>query len=415
MLFIYRLSINILIILSPIIIFIRLIKKKENPIRFKEKFCYINKRRTNKKLVWFHGASVGEVLSIIPLIKKLEERKEIGQILITSNTLSSSRIFSKIKLKKTLHQFFPIDSDYLTNKFLDHWKPSIAIFVDSEIWPNMILNIKKNSIPLLLLNARITKKSFKKWMLFKSSAKKIFQQFDACLPSNNRSKKYLKLLGAKKIKFIGNLKFSSTKTAEKKINKKILNYFKTRKIWCAASTHKYEEIFCAQVHKKLKTKYQNLLTIIIPRHIDRVSSIANELEKLDLKVHLHDSSNPVNQDTDVYLVNTYGNTKSFYKISKAVFLGGSMIGHGGQNPIEPAIYGCKILYGPNFWNFDEIYKLLDDLNVSNRVNNINQIVSNIEKIFKNKNNTKKIKIKIKSLGDKIVYSTIKEINLLINK
>jgi|TARA_B110001452_G_scaffold79601_1_gene65100 3-deoxy-D-manno-octulosonic-acid transferase len=415
MLFIYRTFINISILISPIIILFRLIKKKEDPRRFKEKFCYLKKKKTNKKLIWFHGASVGEILSIIPLIKRIEKRKEIDKILVTSNTLSSSKIFFRLKLKKTIHQFFPIDSNYLSNKFLDHWKPSIAIFIDSEVWPNMIFNIKKKSIPLMLLNARITKKSFKRWLVFKSIAKKIFQQFDISLASNTNSKKYLEQLGAKKIKFIGNLKFSSTKTSEIYLNEKLINFFKSKKIWCAASTHKSEEIFCANVHKNLKRKYKDLITIIIPRHIDRVPSIINELEKLNLKIHLHGSRNQVNKNIDIYLVDSYGNTKPFYKISKAVFLGGSMIRHGGQNPIEPAIYGCKILYGPNFWNFDEIYKLLDDLNVSSRVKNINQTSHNIEKIFQKKNNTQKIKAKIKILGDKIVTSTIKEINLLIDK
>ena len=143
MLFIYRIIINIIILISPIIILLRLLKKKEDPKRFKEKFCSFSKRRIKGKLIWFHGASVGEILSVIPLIEKLEKKKEIKQILITSNTLSSSKILSNLKLKKVIHQFFPIDTNYHTQKFLKYWKPSIAIFIDSEVWPNMIYNIKK--------------------------------------------------------------------------------------------------------------------------------------------------------------------------------------------------------------------------------------------------------------------------------
>lgn len=414
MLFIYRILIILLIFVSPVIILYRLINKKEDLLRFKEKFCYSDKKKNNKTLVWFHGASVGEITSIIPLIKKMERKKNIHQILVTSNTLSSSKIISKLRLKKTIHQFFPIDTNYLTKKFLKHWNPSVAIFVDSEIWPNMLINIKKETIPLILLNARITKKSFKKWMLFKSSAKMIFQLFDICLSSNSKSKKYLKVLGAKKIKLIGNLKFSSREITKNILSNKLINFFKSKKVWCAASTHKTEEILCAIAHKKMKKKYKNLITIIIPRHVDRTASIVNELKKLNLKIHLHNSKNKINKDTDIYLVDSYGKTKSFYKISKTVFLGGSMIKHGGQNPIEAAIYGCKILYGPNIWNFDEVYKFLDKKNISSKVNGVNQIIQNVEKIFQEKN-IEQIKNKIKYLGDKILISTFKEINFFIRK
>ena len=143
MLLIYRIVINLILFASPIIVLFRLFKKKEDSSRFKEKFCFFSKKKIKGKLIWFHGASVGEILSVIPLVERLEKNKKITQILITSNTLSSSKILSKLKLKKTVHQFFPIDTNYHTQKFLNYWKPTVAIFIDSEIWPNMITNIKK--------------------------------------------------------------------------------------------------------------------------------------------------------------------------------------------------------------------------------------------------------------------------------
>jgi 3-deoxy-D-manno-octulosonic-acid transferase len=415
MLFVYRIAINLIIFVSPIIIILRLFNKKEDLVRFKEKFCFFSKKKISGKLVWFHGASVGEILSVIPLIEKLEKNKNIKQILITSNTLSSSKILLNLKLKKTVHQFFPVDTNYHTQKFLDYWKPSVAIFIDSEIWPNMISNIKKKSISLVLLNARITKKSFKRWKNFNFFAKNIFQKFDICLSSNIESKKYLKLLGAGKIKYIGNLKFSQTEKNKYFLNKRLKKFFLSRKIWCAASTHNTEETLCALAHKKLKKKYKNLLTIIIPRHINRIDKIINEMKQLNLKFHLHDSGKKINQNTDIYLVNSYGQTKSFFKLCKIVFLGGSLIKHGGQNPLEAARYGCKILYGPNVSNFYEIYKLLDSYKVSTKINNLNQMTENINKIFKNKTVSSKIKLRIRNLGDKILRSTLKEINLFINK
>jgi len=291
MFFIYRILVNLILIFSPIIVLVRLLKRKEHPIRFKEKFGFYSKKKLNGKLIWFHGASVGEILSIVPLIEKLENNKKIKQILITSNTLSSSKILSNLKLKKTIHQFFPIDTNHHTQKFLNYWKPSVAIFVDSEIWPNMMNNIKKRPISLMLMNARITQKSFRRWKIFPLNAKKIFQKFDVCLSSSARSLKYLGLLGAQKIKFIGNLKFTESENNKNDLHKNFKKTILSKKVWCASSTHNKEELICANVHKRLKVKHKNLLTILIPRHVDRTAEIINQIKKLNLKIHLHNSKN----------------------------------------------------------------------------------------------------------------------------
>ena len=415
MLFIYRIIINLIILISPIIILIRLINKKEDSKRFKEKFCFFQKKKIKGKLIWFHGASVGEILSVIPLIEKLERKKEIKQILITSNTLSSSKIISNLKLKKVVHQFFPIDTNYHTQKFLRYWRPSAAIFIDSEIWPNMIYNIKKNKISLALINARISNKSFRKWKIFPKFAKNIFQKFDICLSSNLKSKKYLKFLGVKNIKYIGNLKFTQTENDRNELNKNLKQFFLTKKIWCASSTHQNEEKICLEVHKKLKANYKNLLTIIIPRHIHRTKEILREVEKLNLKVHLHNSGININDKIDIYLVNSFGQTKSFFKICKTIFLGGSIIKHGGQNPLEPVRYGCKILHGPNVWNFDEIYTLLKKYKIANKINNSKQLFLKVNEILNKKSKPKNLERKFKNLGIKILNSTLKEMNLYIVK
>ena len=415
MLFVYRITINIILLISPIIIFVRLLQKKENPKRFKEKFCFFSKKKTKGQLIWFHGASIGEILSIIPLVEKLENNKDIKQILITSNTLSSSKILQNLKLKKTIHQFFPIDTNYHTQKFLNYWKPSIAIFVDSEIWPNMLTNIKEKPISLILLNGRITKKSFKKWKIFSSSAKMIFRKFDVCFSSSNKSKNYLRSLGVNKVKYIGNLKFSQAEKSVNDLNKNLKKIFLSRKIWCASSTHDSEEKICLEVHKKLKIRYKKLLTIIIPRHIHRTKEIINEANKLNLEIHTHSLTKAINKKTDIYLVDSFGQTKSFFKVCKTVFLGGSLIKHGGQNPLEAARYGCKIIHGPNVWNFDEIYSLLKKYNVSNKIRNPNQLSYGIDNMFKNKINSKNLETKVKNLGNKILNETLKEINFFINK
>ena len=415
MFFFYRILINLILLLSPIIILIRLLQRKEDPQRFKEKLGFFSKKKLKGKLIWFHGASVGEILSVIPLIEKLEKNKEIKQILITSNTLSSSKILSKLKLKKTIHQFFPIDTNYNSNKFLNYWDPSIAIFIDSEIWPNMIMNIKKKSISLMLINARITKRSFKKWKFFSSSTKKLFQNFDICLTSSLETKNYLKLLGTKKNYFIGNLKFTQSEKTIDELKDNTKKFFSTKTIWCASSTHEHEEKICANIHKKLKIKYKNFLTVIIPRHIHRTQKIIKEIKKLDLKIHLHDSKKKIDKKTDIYLVNSFGQTQSFFKECKLVFLGGSIIKHGGQNPLEAAKYGCKILHGPNVWNFKEIYNLLKAHKVSNKISTSNELYHKVAQLLTNKKNSKDLQLKIKNLGNKILNLTLDEINFYMNK
>ena len=413
MIHLYRIIINIILLLSPIIITFRLIKGKEDFKRFKEKFCLFSKSRATGKIIWFHGASVGEFQSIVPLIEKLSKNRNIKQILVTSNTLSSSNIIQKIKLNKVVHQFFPIDTNFHTKKFLDFWKPSSVFFVDSEIWPNMILNLKKRNIPIVLLNGRITKRSFLKWKFFLNFSKKIFGNFDLCLSSNNKSIKYLKKLGAKNIKFLGNLKYSQSENERMYLNNSLKKFLLKKKIWCAASTHNSEEKFCGLVHKKLKKKYKNLLTIIIPRHVERTDEIKDELKKLNLKIYTHETKSKFENDIDIYIVNAYGKTKPFFNYCKNVFLGGSLVNHGGQNPLEAARYGCNILHGPHTHNFTEIYNFLKKNKISQKINNENQISNLLIKHFSKRSNSKIIQRKINHIGKKILENTHKEVKLLL--
>ena len=193
---IYNLILFLLILISPIIILVRIFLGKEDQIRFKEKYGFLAKNNKSNETIWIHGASVGEILSIIPIVRKFEKDKKINQILITSSTLSSSKVLHKFKFKKTVHQFYPIDNLFLTNKFLRFWKPCMAVFVESEIWPCMYNNIREKKIPLILLNARLTKKTFKRWMILRSFAKSIFNNITITYPQNLETAQYLKILKA---------------------------------------------------------------------------------------------------------------------------------------------------------------------------------------------------------------------------
>ena len=405
---------------APIYLHFRKIRKKEDSIRYKEKLAKINIERGEGFLIWFHVASVGEAMSILPLIDGCIKEKKINRILITSITLSSGKILEKRfnNNPKINHQFLPLDIISLINKFLNHWKPNLSIFIDSEIWPNLILKINEKKIPLLLVNARITKKSFDRWKLVIGFAKKIFGKFDLCIASNNESENFLKILGSKNIKNYGNLKFSNIKNDIKKLDLNFLNKIKNRKVWCAASTHPSEEIICAEAHLKIKKNYNNILTIIIPRHIDRVKTIKEELSKFNINVLLVTELNNFDDKTDILLVNSYGEALKFYDISKYVFLGKSLvqslIKDSGQNPIEPARLGCKILHGPYVSNFAETYNYLKKLGITKEVNDSNKLsLSLIEELQKDKPKNHEIALKIENYGQNILNNVIMELKKYI--
>jgi len=419
--FCYKLITYLLYIFAPIYLYFRKLRKKEDSIRYKEKLSKINVERNEGFLIWFHVASVGEAMSILPLIESCMKEKKVNKTLITSITLSSARILEKRfnKDPKIVHQFLPFDVPVLTKKFLDHWKPNLSIFIDSEVWPNLILDIKKRKIPLILINARITKKSFIRWKLIINFAKKIFEKFDLCLTSNKESETFLKILGAKNIKNYGNLKFSKIKTdSYNKLDNEFLDKIKNRKIWCAASTHPTEETICAKSHLEVKKKYENILTIIIPRHIDRAKAIYYELSKLNLKIVLSSSLSKIDSKTDILLVNSYGESLKFYNISKYVFLGKSLSTSlkkdSGQNPIEPARLGCKIFHGPYVSNFKEIYKYLNELGTTKEIKNSSELgLSLIEEFNEDEPKNLDISTKIENYGQNILNNVTLEIKKYI--
>jgi len=410
MFLIYQLLITLIILFSPIIILIRIFKGKEDILRFKEKFCFFSQKRRSGRLLWFHGSSVGELMSVLPVLSKYDRENSFDQILVTSSTLSSSKILQKYNFRKVIHQFFPIDHVFLSNFFLNYWKPDSAIFLESEIWPSIYRSIKKRNIPLILLNARITKKTFERWMKFKEFSLRVFNQISFAYPQNRETIKYLRKLGVKGIDYIGNLKFfEDKKIVHKKFDNQIKNKFKKYKICIAASTHAGEEIFAAQTHILLKKKNKNLITIIIPRHVHRVDEINNELKKLNLNTTYHSAKEKNLKDIDIYIVDTFGESKRFYKIATTVFLGGSLIKKGGQNPLEPARYGAKILHGPNIDNFKEVYAFLKSLEVSTEIESATQFANEVT--FRKK--MKNIK-KIQKLGNVIFRNTLNKLSKKIN-
>jgi 3-deoxy-D-manno-octulosonic-acid transferase len=407
---IYQFFISLILIISPLIILIRLLNGKEDKKRFKEKFSLINQKSIKDKTIWFHAASVGEIMSIIEILRYYEKKKEIKTILVTTTTLSSARIVEKLKLSKVIHQFYPLDHFIIVKKFLNHWKPKIAIFLESEIWPSMFHELYKKNIPLILLNARLTRKSFNRWMMLKSFAEKIFSLIKKSYPQNQQTKFFLKKLCNRKIQQLGNLKFINNKIETKDIsNKKILKNLAKHKIWIAASTHPGEEVLAAKTHILLKKKQKNLITIIIPRHLDKIHKIVNDIKELNLSVTTYSSNQKNFKNTDIYILDTFGLSRDFYAIASTVFLGKSIFHKGGQNPLEAARFNCNILHGPNIDNFKDIYKYLHKLKIAKKINSINDLVSKI-KFSKKYSNS----IKLRKLSKKIYNQTIKELDSHIN-
>jgi 3-deoxy-D-manno-octulosonic-acid transferase len=348
-------------------------------------------------------------MSIVPIIKKLEKNKKIRNILLSTSTTSSAKIFKKLKLKKTSHIYFPLDNNYIVKKFIKYWQPELAIFIDSEIWPNMFNNLKLNNIPIIIMNARITERSFNKWQIFPSFANQVFGNISLALPQNLETLKYLKLLKVKNIKMAGNLKYYGQKNSQDHVAKSLKNKFRNFKLWCAASTHNDEEILIGKLHKKLKKKEKKLITIIIPRHINRTNEIIDALNNLNLNCITHSSNQKLQRDTDIYLVDSYGESSRFYSLTNVTFVGGSIINHGGQNPLEPARLGNYIINGPNVKNFKEIYAFLNNLKMSSSTFNILTMENIILKKLKMKAPNKNIK-KIIKIGNDILEKNLFYIN-----
>ena len=404
MYFFYNILTNIVIIISPIIILFRVLKGKEDIKRVGEKFCIYSQKK-NKINIWIHAASVGELMSIVPIIRKLENNKKVKNILLSTSTTSSAKIFKNLRLKKTSHVYFPLDNNYIVKKFIRYWQPELAIFIDSEIWPNMFSNLKSNNIPIIIMNARITERSFNRWQIFSKFANQVFGKISLALPQNLETLRYLKLLKVKNIQVAGNLKYYGQKNNHNKEAKLLKNKFKDFKLWCAASTHNEEEILIGKLHKKLKKSEKKLVTIIIPRHINRTDEIINALNNLDLNCITHSSNQKLRKDTDIYLVDSYGESSKFYSLTNVCFVGGSIIKHGGQNPLEPARLGNYIISGRNVKNFREIYAFLYNHKLSSSTSNILTMENIILKKINNKISNKNIK-KIINIGNDVLEKNL---------
>ena len=415
----YRILSNFLYPFLFIFLYLRVFLKKEDPKRFKEKLftSHFNvKRKDELKLIWFHAASIGEFKSIVPLIEQLNTNKRNFEFLITTSTLSSGNLAkSELKnLNNVHHRYFPFDVRFLIDKFLQLWRPEKIFLVDSEIWPNLILKSKARKIPLAIINARLTEKSFNRWSIFPKTAEKIFSVFDLCLCSNKETQNYLGKLRARNVRYEGNLKLIK-KININKINEKNSDILSKIRFWFAASIHEEEDIFCLKIHNELKKSYKDIITIIAPRHLNTVEKIKILSEKKNFKVQILNRDDKISEDKEILIVNSFGFLQSYFKYAKSVFIGKSIVPRlkrdSGQSPIDAAKLNCKIYHGPYVSNFKELYEIFKINKISHKIDNYLELSKKL--ILDLKENQKKERFDvnyIQKMENNILINTMNVVN-----
>ena len=372
--------------LFPLIITFYLIRKfrgKEDHNRFNERKGLASIERPLGKLVWVHCASVGEIQSALPLINRLIREIE-ANFLITTGTISSYQIIKDRIPAQVYHQYIPIDLNRYNKKFLNYWKPDLVLWFESELWPNILLLLQKRNIKHLIINGRMSEKSFQKWKYFPNTIRKILSGFDLCIAQSKEDSNKFKYFGVGNVTELVNIKYFAPKLEVDSHQLELLsNLFKGRNIWLAASTHEGEESLVAEIHINLSKKIPNLLTIIAPRHPNRRKSIEKMLIDKKLDFTIRSRSKIPNIKTDIYLADSIGEMGLWYSICKIVFLGKSVIGKGGQNPIEPSLFGCAVVCGSNVENFSEVVNELLNVNGIIQVSSIEDIQSKLFMLLNN--------------------------------
>ena len=424
MIFAYKILTNLIYPFLFIFLYCRVLLKKEDTVRFKEKILtkYFNIDKNSKlDLLWFHAASIGELKSVIPIIKNINNKSKNIEFLVTTTTLSSSKLASLEfeKLNNIKHRFIPYDVSHLVETFLDKWKPKKIFLVDSEIWPNLILKAKKRGISIALINARLTKKSFSRWSKFPMTAKKIFNKFDLFLCANQETKNYLEKLSAKNIRYFGNIKFFN-EIKKKEFSQNNIQLIKKPRFWVAASIHKEEDIICLKTHLKLKKKFDDIITIIAPRHINRVGQIYNLSKKLNLNTQILNHNDRILSNKEIIIINFFGALQDYFQFARSVFIGKSLIERlkydSGQNPIDAALLNCKIYHGPYVSNFDEIYQILKKNHIAKEIKNYNELSLNLETDLKDiQENKRNLPNQfLKNLSQNILSKTMQTVENFIN-
>jgi 3-deoxy-D-manno-octulosonic-acid transferase len=342
----------------PLLLRRRLGIGKEVRERLRERKGHAAVERPAGPMVWLHAASVGELTSVFALIERI--RSQQVAVLVTTGTVTSAALAAQRLPRDVIHQFVPLDHRSYIRRFLDHWQPDLALLVESDLWPNLIVESAARAIPLILINGRLSESSFRRWRRFPRTISALLDRFDLCLARMPADATFLSDLGAPRVVTTGNLKFDvpPPPVAIDKLDQ-LRNLIGNRPVLGAASTHPGEETAVLAAHHMLRTRVPGLLTVIAPRHPERGAGVAELAQSRRLRPALRSRKQMPDTSTDVYVADTIGELGLLYRLAPVVFIGGSLVRHGGQNPIEAAKLGAAILHGPNVANFAEIYRALD--------------------------------------------------------
>jgi 3-deoxy-D-manno-octulosonic-acid transferase len=380
----YRLLTAVVSPLAPALISHRLKHGKEHPGRLAERYGDSKVARPDGPLIWIHSASVGELLAVIPLIERIREKD--FSVLCTSGTVTSAKLAEQRLPEGVIHQFVALDTPRFVRRFFDHWRPDLALFVESDLWPNLIVAAARRGTPLILVNGRLSENSFKRWRRIPGTISALLRCFDLCLAQSAAHAGRYRDLGAPRITTTGNLKLD---VPEPPADPDKLAALKTavgnRTVIVGASTHAGEETMLIEAHRRLRGSFPGLLTIIAPRHPDRGPGIIEIAHAAGLKATLRSRGDLPAPDTDIYVADTLGELGLIYRLAPIVFVGGSFASHGGQNPIEPIKLGAAILHGPHVWNFAEIYAALDKAHGAEQVTDVGKLAVRVGAWLKDAN------------------------------
>lgn len=358
---------------------------KEDINRFNERIGRPSKPRPEGRLIWMHGASVGESISMLPLIHRLLEIYPDAHIMVTTGTLTSAEVMAKRLPERAFHQYLPIENPVFAARFVRYWHPDIALWFESEFWPAMLSCIKRKNIPLILVNGRISNKSFKRWQQFEFVIKELLDCFTLCLGQSDEDAYRLRVLGAKNTMCLGNLKYAGLPLPvdEDKKNE-ISEQIKDRTVWLVSSTHDDEEMKIGRFLNDLTQKIPNLLTVVVPRHPNRGAEIAQAMhEKLGLNVSLRSKNEKITPKTNVYLADTIGELGIWYDLIPLVFVGGSLIPHGGQNFMEPSRCRDAVIVGPHMHNFTDAMNRARKADAVMQVNDVLDLMELVGNLLSN--------------------------------
>ncbi len=354
----YRMATRAIGPLVPFLLSRRLKRGKEDAARLDERRGLTKRARPDGRLIWIHAASVGESLSVLPLIDRLLAACDDTTVLVTTGTVTSAKLMAERLPPRAIHQYVPLDHPDFCESFLDHWQPDLGVWVESEFWPNLITATDERNIPLALINARITQKSFEGWQRFPQTIHDLVSRFSLVYAQDKASAERLEALGARRVGMPGNLKFDSEPlTADASDVETLRKAIGERARWLATNTHEGEEIIAANVHKALLQGFPGLITLIVPRHPARGGDIATMLRHQGLGVAQHSKGDVIDAGTDIYLADTLGELGIFYRLSNIVFVGGTMVEIGGHNPFEPARLNNALIAGPSEFNFAEAFSV----------------------------------------------------------